>query len=104
MSLDLHRLSISVIAWEPGINRQRFAELSPAAWSLRCRDRVSRGRANYPRDKRRTALRECGTRLSLPASHAPRGDVAKNLSMTADEYDAVPSGISFVPFDLVIGH
>jgi hypothetical protein len=67
--------------------------------------RTDRRRANHPRDKRRMALRECRTRLSLrTSSHATRGDVAKNLSMTADEYDAVPSGISFVPFDFVIGH
>ena len=37
-------------------------------------------------------------------SHAPWGDVAVNLSVDADENDAVTGGISCVPFQLLIRH
>jgi hypothetical protein len=37
-------------------------------------------------------------------SHSAGDDVAVNLSLQAKEDDAVPSGITFVPFQLVIGN
>jgi hypothetical protein len=36
-------------------------------------------------------------------SHAAGGDVAIDLPLNADEDDAVPRGVSLVPFHLVIG-
>ena len=37
-------------------------------------------------------------------SHTARDNVAIKLSLDADEDDAVPCGIAFVPFNLVVGH
>jgi hypothetical protein len=45
--------------------------------------------------------------VSAPAhsmSHSAGDDVAVNLSSEANENNAVTGGISFVPFQLVIGH
>ena len=50
---------------------------------------------------------EACTRVSASAhsmSHSAGDDVAVNLSPEANENNAVTGGISFVPFQLVIGH
>src|SRR4051795_8932801 len=52
-------------------------------------------------------LPRAGRTTSQPGSgpsHAAGGDIAIDLPLDADEDDAVPGGISLVPFHLVIGH
>jgi hypothetical protein len=49
-------------------------------------------------------LRVTRAQADAPTSHSARDNVAENLSLEADEDDAVPRGIAFVPFNLVIGH